>query len=137
MCSSVFSTHYLPILFSEFLHGPLAIFPLFTYLLMRGGQPRPYASPGAVPLCFPPTPYSSPASFWVFSQMLCWCPLMCTEWIYKAEECFFLAVWFSDYAEVNVSLENLMPAVLVLSLEGVQKLLKFTAPNALLFSSPS
>lgn len=89
MCSSsVFSTHYLPIWFSEFLHGPHASFPLFTYLLMRGGQPRPYASPGAVPLCFPPTPYSSPASFWVFSQMLCWCPLMCTEWIYKAEECF-------------------------------------------------
>lgn len=56
MCSSSShsssSTHYLPILFSEFFHGPHAIFSLFTYLLMRGGQARPYTSPGAVPLVF-------------------------------------------------------------------------------------
>lgn len=47
---------------------------------------------------------------------------MCTEWIYKAEKdgVSFLAASFSDYAEVNISLENLMQVMLILLTQDVQ-----------------
>lgn len=59
--------------------------------------------------------------------------------LYKAEEdgVSLPAISSSDGAEVNISLENGMQAVLVLSTQGVQNPWAFTAANALSFSSPS
>lgn len=136
MCSSsALSTHCLPILFFRIFSWVPCYFSLLTPLLIRGGQSRPDASAGAVLLCCPPAPHSSPAFLWVLYSDLNAMPTDVTEWIYKAEEdgVSFLPASFSDCAELNISPENM----LVLSTQGVQNPWEFTAPGALPFSRPS
>lgn len=107
MCSSSShspSTHYLPILFSEFFHGPHAIFSSLhlSFNERRSSQALhfPRSSASCVFL-LSLTLHLHPLEFFLRCYADAhWCAQSESTRLRKVS---LLSVWFSDYAEVNAS----------------------------------